>query len=62
MMDHRVVCITKQNKLGFKQCSVKSIRSGMGCRVELVGKSCRGKTILWHRLWKTVLLESNKIY
>ena len=33
--DHRVVCFIKQNKLEFKQTSVKSIRPGMGCWVIL---------------------------
>ena len=59
--DHRVVCIIKQNKFGFKQNSVKSIRPGMGCRAILVRRSRREKTTWWHRLWRNILLEPNKL-
>ena len=54
-----MVCKTKQNKPGFRQTSVKSIRPGMGCRVVLAGKSGKEKTTWWHRLWRTILLEPN---
>ena len=42
--DHRVVCKIKQNKPGFRQNSVKSIRLGIGYRVILAGNSGREKT------------------
>ena len=42
--DHRAVCITKNNKIEFKQTPVKSIRFGIGCPIIFTGKSESEKT------------------
>ena len=39
-----MACKIKQNKPGFRQNSIKSIRLGIGCRVILAGNSGREKT------------------
>ena len=54
--DHRVVCIKKHNKLGFKQTSVKSITSDMGYRPESLGEkrpyggTDYGKLYYWNQI------------